>query len=164
MAGKGKDQRKSATVLGGADYRNGAAERLEDARVLLDEGRFAGGIYMAGRAVEAILRAVIWTRDPEIRQGRKSLETGHDLRDLLALVANLGLLTARRSDDEFKDRVARVSQRWFNNMRFASSRVVETRWVRLTIVRRGMTLKQAAEQYFDDCSEILKRCEKLWQP
>jgi len=164
MAGKGKDARKSRSVLGGADYRNGAAERLEDARVLLDEGQLAGGVYMAGRAVEGMLRAVIWRREPEIQQRKKALETGHDPRDLLALVENLGLLTAGRSDDAFKLRVARVSQRWFNNMRFVSSRIVEARWVKIGVVRKGTTFKQAARNYFDDCAEILKRCEKLWQP
>src|SRR4051794_17379285 len=119
MPSRGKGSRPSGSTLGGTDYRNGAAERLEDARLLLNAGQYAGCIYMAGRAVEGMLRAVIWRREPEIQQGRKALETGHDLRDLLALVEKLGLLTTDRSDDAFKEQVVRVSQRWFNNMRFA---------------------------------------------
>jgi hypothetical protein len=48
-------------------------------------------------------------------------------------------------------------------MRFAPTRVVETRWVKIGIVRKGATFKQAARGFFDDCAEILKRCEKIWQ-
>ena len=110
-----------------------------------------------------MLRAVVWRREPEIQQGRKSLDTGHDLRDLLALVENLGLLTAGGGDEELKGRVFRVSQRWFNNMRFVSSRIFEGRWVKIGVVRKGTTFKQAARGYFDDCAEIVKRCERLWQ-
>ena len=119
---------------------------------------------MAGRAVEGMLRAVIWRREPEIRQGKKSLETGHNLRDLLAQVERLGLLTEGKTDDVFKDRVAHVSRLWFNNMRFVSNKFVESRWVGLKVVRKGKSFKQAANAYYDDCAEILKRCERLWQP
>ena len=39
-----------------------------------------------------MLRAIIWKRDADVRAGKKSLETGHDLRQLLVHVKNLGLL------------------------------------------------------------------------
>lgn len=63
--------------LGEADYRSGALERLEEAFLLLRRERFGGAIYLAGRAVEGMLRAVIWKSDPDYAAGRKSLETGH---------------------------------------------------------------------------------------
>ena len=163
MTRKGQKARAGGALIGGADYRNGAIERLDDARILLDRDQFAGSIYLAGRAVEGMLRAIVWRREPEIQQGKKSLETGHDLRDLLALVENLGLLTPGGGDEELKGRVVRVSHRWFNNMRFVSSRIVEARWGKIGVVRKGTTFKQAARGYFDDCAEIVKRCERLWQ-
>ena len=47
-------------TIGESDYRKCARERLDDAFLLLRQGRLGGSIYIAGRAVEGILRAVIW--------------------------------------------------------------------------------------------------------
>ena len=91
------------------------------------------------------------------------MDTGHDLRELLAHVRDLGLLDADRRDERFAAAVQRVGRLWFNNMRFASSKFVETRWLRLGEVARGRTFKQAAEAFHDDCSAIVKRCEALCQ-
>ena len=84
-------------AFGEKQYRRAALERLEEAGVLLRRGFLGGAVYMAGRGVEGSMRAVIWRKDAEIRGGRKSLETGHDLRELLALVQQLGLLAEGRS-------------------------------------------------------------------
>ncbi len=72
--------------IGEADYRAGARERLEEAYILLINEKFGGCVYLAGRAVEGILRGVIWKSDPDYATGRKSLETGHDLRELLKVI------------------------------------------------------------------------------
>ena len=77
--------------LGEADYRRAGLERLAEALILYQRGMFAGCVYLGGRAVESIFRAVIWKHDSEIRTGKKSLETGHDLKKLLTLVSNLGV-------------------------------------------------------------------------
>ena len=148
----------------GDDYRKGALERLDDALILLRAGQFSGSISDAGRAVEGMFRAVIWKRDPDVRSGKKSLDTGHDLRELLTRVRNLGLLdSSDPASDELEENVQRIAQLWFNNMRFASSKFVETRWFRLGQVRKGRTMKQAAELFCLDCQDILKRCEVLCQ-
>ena len=65
---------------------------------------------------------------------------------------------ASEADRLLLERVARL---WYNNMRFASSKFVETRWHELRVIRKGRTFKQAAVPYFDDCSAIVKRCEVL---
>ena len=73
-----------------ADLQVVAAERLEDARALINAGRFAGASYVAGFAVEIALKARIcltlgWTGFPETRRDfdrYQSLKT-HDLRVLL---------------------------------------------------------------------------------
>jgi hypothetical protein len=147
--------------FGAGEYRAGAFERLADSRILLEAANFGGSVYLAGRAVEAMLRAVIWKRDADIRAGRKALETGHDLRELLTLVRNLGLLKPGGHDDEFVERVQRVARMWFNDMRFASGRSVESLWRGGRIVTRRDTLKRAAGRFFEDCSAIIKRCELL---
>lgn len=148
----------------GDDYRKGALERLSDARILLRANQHAGSAYAAGRAVEGMLRAVIWKRDDDVRKGIKSLDTGHDLRELLTRVRNLGLLTeppARR--DALHQDVQQIARLWFNNMRFASSKFIESRWYNLGEVRKGRTLKQATESFYFACERVVMRCEVLCQ-
>ena len=55
-------------ILGGADYRDGALERLQESEMLLVAQSFAGSVYLAGRSVEGMLRALIWRRDVGIQQ------------------------------------------------------------------------------------------------
>jgi len=153
-----------ADSFGFENYRRGGLERIGDASVLLRAEQFAGAIYLAGRGVESILRAMVWKADRQVRQGSKSLETGHDLRALLALVSNLGLLVSANDRDRLEDRVQRVSRLWYNNLRFAPSKYIETRWLGLGEFgkgRRFKSFKEAASAYFDDCSAIVKRCEIL---
>jgi hypothetical protein len=45
-------------------------------------------------------------------------------------------------------------------MRFASSKFVESRWLRLGAVRQGRTLKQATKLFCVACARVLKRCEE----
>jgi len=159
-----KDKPAGNTALSGDDYRKGALERLDDAFILLRAGQFSGSVSDAGRAVEGMLRAAIWKRDADVRAGKKSLETGHNLRMLLTHVHNLGLLSSTEPrDDGLDEQVQRIAQLWFNNMRFASSKFVETHWFRLGAVGNGRSLKQATESFCLDCQEVLKRCEVLCQ-
>ena len=104
-------------AIGENDYRNGARERLEEAFTLLREEMFGGCVYLAGRAVEGMLRAMIWKGDPEFARG-KSLETGHDLRVLLTLAQDLGVMRAHDKREEIASDVQKVGRLWSNNMRF----------------------------------------------
>lgn len=148
--------------FGAEEYRKGALERLGEAYTLLRDERFAGSIYLAGRGVEGMLRAVLWRSDPEVSAGKTPLDTGHDLRELLVRVRALGLLKPGRRDDDFQGRVQQVARLWFNNMRFASTSLVESRWRAVGEVTRRRTLKRAANAYYDSCSAIIKRCEALY--
>ena len=144
------------------DYRRGALERLSDAFILLRADQFAGSSSSAGRAVEGMLRALIWKRDDDVLKGKKSLETGHDLRELLTHVRNLGLLSHRKpQDSELESNVQHIARLWFNNMRYASSKFVESRWYNLGEVRKGRTHKQASEAFYLACASVVKRCEVL---
>lgn len=157
MAGK-------TDLFGFENYRRGGLERIGDASLLLRAGQFAGAIYLAGRGVESLLRAIIWKADPEIQRGAKALDTGHDLRALLSLVSDLGLLAGEEDRRELEAHVQRVSRLWYNNLRFASSKFIETRWLKLGEFgkrSRFKTFKAAAAAYFDDCSAVVKRCEVL---
>src|SRR5947208_1584080 len=117
-----------AITFGENDYRLGGLERLLEANILLQRDHFAGSAYLAGRAVECMLRAVIWRNDPDYRTGRKSLETGHDLRELLVLVLNLGVVKDLSERDELGGLVQRIGRLWYNNLRFASTEKLRGRW------------------------------------
>lgn len=150
---------KGSTAMGEAGYRKGARDRIGEAYVLLRAEAFGGSAYLAGRGAEGALRAVLWKADTEIQQGKKSLDTGHDLRRLLTNVRNLGLLRAGVPDDPLIADVQHVARLWYNNMRFASSRAVETRWYQVGEVTGQRTFKQAAFDFYDACSAVIKRCE-----
>jgi len=154
---------KQGARFGEADYRQGARERIGEAYTLLCNEEFSGSVYLAGRGVESMLRAVVWKNDPDIQQGKKSLETGHDLRQLLTMVSNMGLLQDGGRDDEFTSNVQKVGRLWFNNLRFASSRFVQSWWRMNGEINNRRTLKKAAGDYYNACSMIIKRCEVLWQ-
>ncbi|HLX64280.1 MAG TPA: hypothetical protein VKX17_23610 [Planctomycetota bacterium] len=147
-------------VIGEKDYRLGALERLSDSFALLRQERFAGSIYLGGRAAEAMLRAVIWKNDKEIRSGRKSLETGHDLRSLFKRIEDLGVLTEPERA-AITPNIERVGRLWFNNMRFHSTEKIKTFWWRENEINKRRTLKQAAWDYFASCSSVVKQCEVL---
>jgi hypothetical protein len=133
--------------LGPNSYREGAEERLEDARRMLRLQRFGAAIYLAGRAVEGMLRGVVWKKDPDMMRGSKSLEAGHDLRQLLTMVRRLGLLHAGGRDVQFMANVQHVARLWANNMRFAASARVEGHWKKLGEVSGRRNMSKATNDY-----------------
>jgi hypothetical protein len=153
---------KSArTSLGGKDYRAGAAERLLESRALLRHESFAGAVYLAGRAVEGMLRAVIWESDSEIRAGRISLDTGHDLRELLVLVRTLGVIDDWELHADLSGAVQKLSRLWSNNMRFWPATKLSRHWREIGEIQRRRTLKQAVAEYHSLCDLVMKRCEDI---
>lgn len=157
------DESKKPKTMGEADYRKGALDRVLESYILLRAGLFGGSAYLAGRGAEGALRALLWKSDADIQRGSKSLDTGHDLHKLLTNVRNRGFLRAGGRDDQLITAVQHVVRLWYNNMRFVSSRAVETRWYRLGEVTTSRTFKQAAFEFYDACSVVVKRCEALCQ-
>ena len=150
-----------STTFGESDYRRAGVERVRESAVLLREGSLAGCVYLAGRAVEGMLRALIWRADPDFGAGRRSLETGHDLRELLELVRKLKVFTNYDRGEEVAISVQRVGRLWFNSMRFMHAARLKTYWWRLGEVGGKRTLKAAAADFHQACSTIVKRCEAL---
>ena len=150
-----------SSEIGENDYRLGGQERLREAKALLDEELLCGAAYLAGRAVESLLRALIWRFDAEIRSGSKSLDTGHDLRDLLREVVDLGVLTDQADRDELFENVQYVGRLWFNNMRFVPAKKLKALWWRQGEIGRKRELKRAVKEYYDSCAWIVERCEGL---
>jgi hypothetical protein len=147
--------------IGESDYRRGGLERLRESGILLEREMFAGSCYLGGRAVESMLRALVWRNDVGIRRGKKSLETGHDLRELLTLVSNLGVLADDEHRNELAANVQYIARLWFNNMRFVPTEKIKSLWWDLREIRQKRTLKRASEDFYNACSSIVKRCEVL---
>ena len=149
--------------LGEQDYRAGARERLAESYLLLRNEQLGGSIYLAGRSVEGMLRAVIWKSDAGYAIGTKSLETGHNLRELLQLIGRLGALRHSAMRDRITVDVQHVARLWWTDMRFLPQAKVQSRWYDLGEIRGKRTFKLATAEYYDSCSAIIKRCEALWQ-
>ena len=149
-----------SSPLGSDDYREGALARLEEARRLRDQQQWVGAVYLAGRAVEAILRSLLWLR------GRQQ-EIGHDLRDLLKRTRSLGILSS--DDTELGGYVNDIAVIWYNNLRF----VGDNRFLRdLRAAGRhkhiygrrikGDVLKANARHVVEMCEAIVTRGDRVW--
>jgi HEPN domain-containing protein len=94
-----------------------ARRRLEDAKILLDNNRRDGAGYMAGFAVECLLKALILSNStPRERPrllARLKGEFGHDLDTLRTEAARRGIHLGRPGQDAFR-RIAT----WDNNDRY----------------------------------------------
>ena len=150
--------------LGEADYGEAGLERLADSELLLARRRFSGSVYFAGRAVESILRAILWRNDPDVAQGRKALDTGHDLRKLLAGVRDLGVLSEREQrGGQLTVDVQHIARLWHNNLRFWPDRKLGTHWRSLGEVTRKRSLELAVREFVEACASVVKRCYVIWQ-
>jgi hypothetical protein len=147
--------------IGETDYRGGVQERLKESGILLERELFGGSIYLAGRAVEGMLRGLLWKHDSAYRTGQKSLETGHGLREILRLVRDLGVM--RERDDEMSTNVQKVGRLWMNNIRFLPTTRISNYWFEMGEIGGKRTLKKAANDFYDDCMAIVKRCEVIWR-
>lgn len=147
----------------GQNYVSAGLERLAEARILIAAQYFAGGAYLAGRAVECLLRSLIYKHDAEIRIGRKPLETGHNLTELLRAAARAGALNALQNRRELTAAVQFVNSLWLNNMRFESNGELAARWRRLGATGRKRSIKWAIHGYLDVATAVTKKCERLWQ-
>jgi hypothetical protein len=152
------------TTLGGADYRDGALQRLREAGLLLEKEAFAGAVYLAGRAVEGMLRAVIWRHDADIRTGKQSLDTGHDLREMLVRVRNLGIIRDFEVNAELSATIQHIGRLWSNNMRFWATAKLNRHWRALGEISRRRTLSFAAADFLKGCKQCIARCERLGPP
>jgi AbiV family abortive infection protein len=97
-----------------------AKTRFDDAKVLLDNQRFAGAYYLAGYAIECALKACIarQTREGDFPPDRKTVEKyyNHNLRGLCK-EAGVPLEEKSRSDEAF-ERYWNVVADWSEQSRY----------------------------------------------
>jgi len=154
--GKPKGSLKQPLSFGIETYRDGALQRIGDARILKDEERFSLCMYSGGVAVEGMLRALCCIQS-------KEFDERHDLRKLAVRVRDLRLLKSER-DPDFVSLVNKVARKWQNTMRFSSDAQVRRFLLNIGVYGvRKPTMKYISTEFFNDCSRIVRRCEVLWQ-
>lgn len=149
-------------VFNDRDYRDGARLRLHEAQRLYDSRHWGGATYLGGRAVEGMLRSLLWLRS-------RQQEVGHDLRQLLRRAESLGLLEAA-DRARIADQVNELAIVWHNSLRFASDAAFD-RWLkalgRHVVVngRRvfGPPAKANAKSALEASELIVSRGELIWR-
>ena len=135
------------------DLKEAALERIGTARHLFEESEKAGGnlsasIYVAGVAVECILRAYRMKRDPEF-------DSRHDLADLLKASGFIGFVPEKRTR-EVSAALGDVWSRWKNEYRYASDRRVLS-----DLKRRGLTEGIRGDQLKECARTVVERAFEL---
>ena len=152
------------------DYYRAALERMRQARLLYQSGdSFAMAMYVAGLAVECILRAFRWRKDATF-DGR---------HDLLRLFKESGIL---RLDEElleskgvdpiqlrttvvaFRAAMNTVVLLWANDYRFASERQLRGRLINMGLHegKKGDPLKANALSLLNAAQKIVDEGVVLW--
>jgi HEPN domain-containing protein len=154
------------------DYRQAALERIEQARANYDRKAFALAMYVAGVAVECMLRAYILRR-----KGKGQLETGHNILLLLSesqlksiavedkLEKGTVDSVVTRYIDSFEEFATILSLSWANDFRYASEKRLraELKKRKLTHGVKGDTLKANAIRLIEAASWIVREGERLWK-
>jgi HEPN domain-containing protein len=139
------------------DYFVSAQERLNDANLLYEKARYSLALYVAGVAVESLLRAYIFRLEPK-------LETAHNLK----LLWNASKLSALVTPDESLQIDAAISDlfaRWRNDLRYTSNDRLRRRLKRSKLDRgiRGDLLKENCRLAIETAATILKVGAAKWQ-
>jgi HEPN domain-containing protein len=150
-------------------YYRAALERIEDARLLYSNERFALSMYVSGLAVECLLRAFYWRRNP-------SFDARHDL---LRLFKESGIMEAEQHRLERRDldlavvRQAMVDlfgardtliRLWSNNYRFAAEAQLRARLRALgePQTKRGNPVKPSALALYNAAKRMINKGTVLW--
>jgi HEPN domain-containing protein len=95
------------------DYFVAARERLSEANLLYEKQCYSLALYVAGVAVEALLRAYIFRLEPK-------LEAAHNL-ELLLEASNVKNLATPTERQQIITAIIKLYQRWRNDLRYSSN-------------------------------------------
>jgi HEPN domain-containing protein len=107
-------------VIRATVFRQASIERLQDAKCLLEAGRFHGAIYLCGYAIECQLKAnVCAARRIEALDQGEAKKLGHDLVNALEK-AGLGRKLVGNKD--LRIAFFEIVIRWSTGMRYSGAR------------------------------------------
>lgn len=152
------------------DYFRASLERMAQARTLLREGSsYSLAMYVAGLAVESMLRAFRWREDA-------TFEGRHDLAELLKasrlLIIDEEYMRRRGSTDKEIGSSARrlrasmneVVVLWHNNLRYCSEKSLLAFLKRIRRIKglKGDPLKKNATDLANAAQTVIDRGTALW--
>ncbi len=153
-------------------YYEVSLQRMRQAKKVYHEGdSYALAMYLAGLAVESMLRAFRWIKDP-------SFEGRHDLSDLLKASKlfeidsdYMRLKGAKEEAIQRSRRNIRIAMNdivllWQNNLRFASESTLKAHLIKLRKVQgiKGDPLKKNALDLIEAAQTVVDRGVMLWTP
>jgi hypothetical protein len=154
----------------GEEYYRAATERMRQAREIHDSAKnYALAMYCGGLAVECILRAYRWRKDP-------SFEGRHDLKELFDASGFLRTSEERarkkrmpaeeieRSATAIRQAMGEVAALWHNNLRFASEDSLRAHLRRIGRLRgiRGDALKKNSADLLNAAQTIVSEGVRSW--
>jgi hypothetical protein len=133
-----------------ADYFAAAQERLSEANLLFEKARYVLALYIAGVAVESLLRAYIFRLEPK-------LEAVHNLKMLLK-AGNLLSFTTPSESRQIGAALSNLYDRWRNDLRYTSNNRLRRRLKKSKLDRRirGDFLKKNCRVAIEAAQIILK--------
>jgi HEPN domain-containing protein len=143
--------------LSGDDYIGGAGERLEAASQMYKSSRFVDALYLAGVAVECVLRAYAQDESDEF-EGR------HDLSRLMK-AATVERFAGEKQRQAISAALGEVWTRWKNNYRYAPDSKLRAELKRLQLDRgiKGDALKENARVALQNASTIVNKGSFIWK-
>lgn len=137
-------------------YLEASQERIKTAYKLQKDARFVAAIYLAGLAVECLLRAYRTRRNPQF-------DARHDLGDLLKASGIADFIPEKRRK-ELAIHFGEVWSRWKNDYRFASESRLKSRFKELHLDRgvKGDSLKHNASVVVNSAFAIINIGVPRW--
>jgi hypothetical protein len=152
------------------EYFQASLERMRQAVIIYRDGKsFALAMYCGGLAVECLLRAFRWSKDP-------AFEGRHDLSDLLKSSGLLRVdeeyLQRRRASEDtireaslaIRSAMNEIISLWHNNLRFASEASLRAYLKRIGRLQgsKGNALKKNAKDLIGAAQSVVNRGVTLW--
>jgi hypothetical protein len=153
-------------------YYQASLERMRQARLAYADAQqrsYALAIYLGGLAVECMLRAFRWRKDP-VFEGRHFLPKLFADSGLLLLnedrmqTRGVSIEMIARQSLEFKSAMNTVVAVWHNNLRYASETRVRAHLVQIgrRLSARGDMMKANALDVIQAAQKIVDRGTALW--
>lgn len=143
------------------NYRDAAAERMAAAHDLYGFRRWVESSYMAGLAVECMLRAFRHAIDPEF-------DSRHDL-DKLYDLAKFADIVPANDEDNIVAAMQNVTTRWSNSYRFMPESELKSRWLAQGLNKRGREwfkgdfLKERTRELLNSANKIVNTGVARWE-
>jgi HEPN domain-containing protein len=141
----------------GDHYIDAAPERANAARALYQAHRYTEAVYLAGVAVECVLRAYA-------QEGGEAFDARHDLRQLFK-AATLERFVGGKQRKAVSAALGEVWMRWKNSYRYAPAERMRKEISRLRLDQgiKGDALKETARVAIENALVVVNKGRYQWK-